>query len=297
MAMFGIIDNADYFRPQDTVTRAEMLKIIGNAAGWDVSGAGGTFPANSPESDLNDTDFEDLFPTEGTDDTGTGTGTTGTGTGGTSTGMTSTGSTGTGGTSTGSTGTGETGTGMSSTGSAIFDLFNLAPELLKISAETSTGTDYGTGQGDMSDTGLEDIFPTGTLDSATPATATNGGASVTGGNSGFQDVSPTAWYAPYVSYAVSNGIVSPGTSFRPNDPVTRAEAAKMIVNALGRSVSTDTDMLSDFEKTLSLAPYIQTAKENGIFPGLAPDGSSTFRPNDPMDRAEIARAIVKAWGL
>lgn len=73
IAMFGIVDNADYFRPQDTVTRAEILKIIGNAAGWNVSGAaGGTFPANSPDSDLNDTDFEDLFPS-GTGSTDTGT--------------------------------------------------------------------------------------------------------------------------------------------------------------------------------------------------------------------------------
>lgn len=228
------------------------------------------------------------------------------GTGATSTGTTSTGGTaGTGGTNTGttatgSTGTGGTGTGMSSTGAGIFDLFNLAPELLKISAETATGTDYGTGTdsgtdgSDASDTGLEDIFPTGTLDSTTPST---GGAPVTGGESGFRDVPASAWYAPYVSYAVSNGIISPGTDFRPNDPVTRAEVAKMVVNALGYSVSSGTSMLSDFEKSLSLAPYIETAKERGIFPGLTPDGNSTFRPNDPMDRAEVAKTIVRAWGL
>lgn len=48
----------------------------------------------------------------------------------------------------------------------------------------------------------------------------------------FDDVPENAWYAPYVSYALSNGIISNADNFRPNDTVTRAEVAKILIGVL-----------------------------------------------------------------
>ena len=66
----------------------------------------------------------------------------------------------------------------------------------------------------------------------------NGNALYTGaaGTTGFSDVAANAWYAPYVAFAQKYGLVngySDGT-FRPEQPVSRAEAVKLVNQALGR---------------------------------------------------------------
>ncbi|MBI4231886.1 S-layer homology domain-containing protein, partial [Candidatus Peregrinibacteria bacterium] len=49
--------------------------------------------------------------------------------------------------------------------------------------------------------------------------------------SGFKDVDPKAWYMPYLDYAFSEGIVKgyPDGTFKPGNPVSRAEASKIIL--------------------------------------------------------------------
>ncbi len=87
------------------------------------------------------------------------------------------------------------------------------------------------------------------------------------------------------------------TRFRPNDSISRAEAAKIIVRAFGGSPSnrnisfTDVDMYSD------LTAYIETAKELGFFSGQVVNGKLKFRPYDSITRAEIAKVIANAFGL
>lgn len=49
----------------------------------------------------------------------------------------------------------------------------------------------------------------------------------------FNDVSMSDWYAPYVTLALSRGMITGANmSFRPNDPITRAEATKILIGAL-----------------------------------------------------------------
>ncbi len=46
----------------------------------------------------------------------------------------------------------------------------------------------------------------------------------------FRDVDSSAWYAPYISVALSRGIISDTSQdFRPNSAISRAEAAKILV--------------------------------------------------------------------
>ena len=55
----------------------------------------------------------------------------------------------------------------------------------------------------------------------------------TGLNIPFSDVSSDAWYAPYVSYAISKHMIDGSrTRFNPNDTITRAEATKILMTAL-----------------------------------------------------------------
>lgn len=55
------------------------------------------------------------------------------------------------------------------------------------------------------------------------------------GASGFRDVDDSAWYAPFVRYAKTNGVIQgyPDGSFKPEQAVNFAEALKMAYNALG----------------------------------------------------------------
>jgi hypothetical protein len=116
--------------------------------------------------------------------------------------------------------------------------------------------------------------------------------------SSFTDVKSTDWYASYVAYAVSKGIISSGSKFRPNDTITRAEVAKILIGALGKTPSASkSSSFLDVSVTNSLFAFIQAAKENGIFEGQKFGNSLIFRPNDSITRAEIAKVVVKAMGF
>jgi hypothetical protein len=111
-------------------------------------------------------------------------------------------------------------------------------------------------------------------------------------------VKSTDWYASYVAYAVSKGIISSGSKFRPNDTVTRAEVAKILIGSLGKNPSTsDTSTFVDVSVKNSLFAFIESARENGIFEGQSIGGSRYFRPNAAITRAEIAKVVVKAMGF
>jgi hypothetical protein len=113
----------------------------------------------------------------------------------------------------------------------------------------------------------------------------------------FSDVSSTHYASEAITYLKNNGIVSgyPDGSYQPNNPVSRAEFAKMAVEAAGLTlIDPATPSFNDVPKSHWAYKYIETAKANGIIEGY-PDGS--FRPNNNITRAEIAAVIVRAAGL
>jgi hypothetical protein len=115
----------------------------------------------------------------------------------------------------------------------------------------------------------------------------------------FNDVSSTAWYAPYVSLALKQGVISAkNTNFRPNDTITRGEVAKILVGVFGVSPQADAMSFFDVDSTSDLAKYIETTKSLGIFQGQKnAAGKLIFRPNDAITRAEIAKVVVTGFGL
>lgn len=118
------------------------------------------------------------------------------------------------------------------------------------------------------------------------------------GTTVFKDVASDVWYAPYVSLAVSKGIISSKSmNFRPNDTISRAEAAKIIVGIFGGNTANKKITFADVYGSSDLAKYIETAKDLGFFSGQLIDGKLHFRPNEAITRAEIAKVIVSAFGL
>ena len=87
----------------------------------------------------------------------------------------------------------------------------------------------------------------------------------------------------------------PDGTFRPNHPVTRAQAAKIIVGALG--LETDENAQSNFPDVPEgneFTKYIAVAEDEEIFVGKK-DGN--FGMNDNITRRQIANVVVRAFEL
>lgn len=121
-----------------------------------------------------------------------------------------------------------------------------------------------------------------------------------------QDVDDLAYYAPYVYWAVCNGIVngmSP-TSFAPDAPVTREQVAKLVMayaSALGYGFAVDADeaMIPEaFIDSDDISPwayeYVDLMRLLGLMNG-SPDesGGYRFQPQKSLTRAECAAVLSR----
>lgn len=77
------------------------------------------------------------------------------------------------------------------------------------------------------------------------------------GTGGFSDVSPGDWYSSYVHFAQKYGIVQgyADGSFRPNQPVRRAEAVKILNRAMDRQAGERETVL----------PFIDVARDHWAY--------------------------------
>ena len=96
---------------------------------------------------------------------------------------------------------------------------------------------------------------------------------------------------------VEMGLVNgyPDGFFRPDNPITRAEFAKILIKALKiELLATPSPTFSDVPQDHWAFPYVETAAENGIVKGI---GEGLFAPERNITRAEIATMIARALGL
>ena len=110
----------------------------------------------------------------------------------------------------------------------------------------------------------------------------------------FTDVTCSVWYGKYISYLFLKQIVEgygDGT-FRPNNNITRAEALKIIVYA---------KLLQNIDLTGFSIPFLDVDPNawyyNVILIGYGLNiiegyNDNTFRPNDPVTRAEFVQMFV-----
>jgi hypothetical protein len=113
----------------------------------------------------------------------------------------------------------------------------------------------------------------------------------------FKDVSPQDPYYSYIKEGLDKGIVTGATkdSFKPKDPLTRAQAVTILVRALGfGSKAPNPDFQTSFSDDNSI-PYwakdsIFVAKEINIIEG---DRYNRVNPNKVMTRAEASAMLVR----
>ena len=118
----------------------------------------------------------------------------------------------------------------------------------------------------------------------------------------FTDVTPgNPYYAAIQGMAAAGligGYPQPGGSslFKPDDPVWRAQFAKMVVGALGLAVSDGmtspfTDLGPDVPGELYPHAYVAAAFINQITTGTSP---TTFSPWESVSRAQVVTMVVRA---
>lgn len=113
----------------------------------------------------------------------------------------------------------------------------------------------------------------------------------------FPDVTPKNSHYEAITALAEQGVVSSyfGNEFWPNAPVTRGQAAEMIVKAFNlASLDPKPHNFSDVGDFDETAPYIATLKNLGIVNGY-PDG--TFGVDKEISRAQMAKMIALAIDL
>jgi subtilisin family serine protease len=110
----------------------------------------------------------------------------------------------------------------------------------------------------------------------------------------FRDVSEFAWGYEYVETAVAHGIIGgyADNTFRPSNPVTRGQFAKMIVLAEGWTLADPaTASFTDVPRGSAFFPYVETAVSHALISGYS---DHTFRPGNGVTRAQLCKMLVQA---
>lgn len=113
----------------------------------------------------------------------------------------------------------------------------------------------------------------------------------------YSDVATNAKYADAVNLLSNLGIITgyeDGT-FKPENTVTRAEAATMIVRMLGLAdeVEAGETNFTDVAADNWASGYVNVAEANGVVNGM---GDGTFNPNGEVTYGQIVKMIVCALG-
>lgn len=106
------------------------------------------------------------------------------------------------------------------------------------------------------------------------------------------------WAKDYILDLIKDGVVAgySDNTFRPDNPVTRAEFIKMVVNAFGYDVNENPENIpfADVSASAWFAPYVDVAAKMDIVDGYS-DG--TFRPGNTVNRAEAMKILLTAAGV
>ncbi len=100
------------------------------------------------------------------------------------------------------------------------------------------------------------------------------------------------WFAPYVNYAVANGIIGADTFTDYNKPITRGEMALVFANVLPSSEYTYINSVTAIPDVPVSSPYYNSVYKlynAGI--AMGGDAAGTFRPDTGIIRAEAAAII------
>ncbi|OCA89149.1 hypothetical protein A8F95_05380 [Bacillus wudalianchiensis] len=111
-----------------------------------------------------------------------------------------------------------------------------------------------------------------------------------------QDLNTNKWYNRFVTYLYYKGILKgyPNNMIRPEQAITRGEAAIMIGRALGIEETPQSNRFKDVAASAKSAGYVEALAERKIITGF---GDGTFRPDSHVTRAEMAILVAKAYNV
>jgi hypothetical protein len=112
----------------------------------------------------------------------------------------------------------------------------------------------------------------------------------------FPDVRKNDWFSKYVCLAYTKGITKGrgNGTFAPNEPVTRAEAVKLLLLANGVQPKKENEnSFEDVPEGEWFTDFVIFAINNNIVEGTEKNGKRFFSPHQPLSRAEMAKLVVK----
>ena len=127
------------------------------------------------------------------------------------------------------------------------------------------------------------------------AVLTFGGVPKDGDMPTYKDVKADDWFASYLAIAETAKVIDTATEFRPNDPITRAEALKILLVASGKDLKgAASATFTDVKASDWFVSYVNFAFAKMIVSGKT---ETMFAPGDNITRAELAKMAVKTSEL
>ncbi|MBS9388498.1 MAG: DUF1565 domain-containing protein [Dolichospermum sp. WA123] len=116
------------------------------------------------------------------------------------------------------------------------------------------------------------------------------------GNTAFKDVQTGYWAKAYIEALAAKNIIAgfPDGSFKPNEPVTRAQFAAIINKAFKPSATRKAITFNDVKSNYWAYSAIQTASSSPFLSGY-PD--LTFKPEQQIPRVQALVALANGLGL
>ncbi|MBO3462135.1 DUF1565 domain-containing protein [Aetokthonos hydrillicola Thurmond2011] len=117
-----------------------------------------------------------------------------------------------------------------------------------------------------------------------------------GGSVAFKDVPTNYWAKTYIEALAAKSIIAgfPDGSFRPNDPVTRAQFAAIVTKAFQPQAKRQTTEFADVPSNFWASQVIQSAYQGGFVSGY-PD--HTFKPQEQIPRVQALVSLASGLGL
>ncbi len=108
----------------------------------------------------------------------------------------------------------------------------------------------------------------------------------------FSDIGAAQWAEKYINTLAEKKIVNgDGDKFRPNDPVTRAEFSKILVNIIGLPQSDYNLKFGDVNENDWYADYVNRLYGAGIINGVS---ETEFNPNGYLTREDMSVLVCRA---
>lgn len=114
---------------------------------------------------------------------------------------------------------------------------------------------------------------------------------------------PSHWASAFMSVAKSEDFSVVHTHFRMDAPATRAQVAVLVTDAFGVNVADmvrSTTRFTDVNTATDFAASIDALSRDGVVSGdtdIHGEETGTFRPTEPVNRAEVVKIIMKAREL